>query len=126
MPFLQHSFAAPGAGEEQHILLLKAVLDIAGAIHVIGVGIGAGGTGYSIGDVVELSASGTAINGYDARFIVTDESGGVVTAIKVESCGAYSIAPDPTSGGNGTTGAGNNDLTITLTVLGPSDAVVDP
>jgi len=130
MPFIQTTFPAPGAGEEQHIKILRSLIDQIGAIHVLSVAIDLGGSGYSVGDVVSLTGIGsgtpyTAGGGlsFDARFIVTSESGGVVDGLALESAGAYSVAPDPTDISIATVGAGNNDLTATVTVLGPYEAI---
>jgi len=134
MPFIQETFPIPPVNVEQQIRVLRSVVDVTGAIHVVGVAVAVGGSGYAVGDVVELTGAGsgtpfvdgTAVVSFDARFIVTAEAAGVVTGIALESAGGYSTAPDPTSAGIATTaiiGAGDNALTLTVTVLGPYEAI---
>lgn len=132
MPFIQTTFPAPGASEEQHIKLLRALVDQVEAIHVTGLAIVVGGTGYSVGDTGTMTGAGsgtartgTGLTAFDMRYIVTSVAAGVVDGIAIESAGAYSTAPDPTSAAISTstlTGAGTG-LTLTVTVFGPYEAI---
>lgn len=79
--------------------------------------IGAGGTGYSVGD--EFSITGGTGSGGEG--IVTAVAAGVVTAAKIIKGGAYTIVPPALSATvhirikNGATPAGNN-LTVTASL----------
>jgi hypothetical protein len=71
--------------------------------------IAAGGTGYTVGNVVTLSG-GTPI--VAATFTVTAVSGGVVTAVTSTNFGTYSVLPsNPVS----TTGGTGSGLTLNVT-----------
>lgn len=132
MPFIQTTFPAPGASQEQHIKLLRALVDQVEAIHVTALAIAAGGTGYAVGDTGTLTGTGsgtartgTGLTAFDMRYVVTSVAAGVVDGIAIESAGAYSTAPDPTNAAIATatlTGAGTG-LTLTVTVLGPYEAI---
>ena len=68
----------------------------------------AGGTGYTVGDVLTVTGgTGTA-----ATLTVATEAGGVITAITVTTGGFYSAFP--TSPVSVTGGTGNDDATFTL------------
>lgn len=79
--------------------------------------IGAGGTGYSVGD--EFSITGGTGSGGEG--IVTAVAAGVVTAAKIINGGAYTVVPPALSATvhirikNGATPAGN-DLTVTASL----------
>ena len=122
MPFIQETFAPPGAGEEQHIKMLRAIADIVGAIHVATFGIVAGGTGYVVGDVLTLTGTGSGTAIFAARAIVTSVAAGVIDGIRVESAGAYSTAPDPTATSIATTGGTGTGATLTVTLSTPYSA----
>lgn len=76
------------------------------------VAVNAGGTGYTVNDVVTLD-NGTKTRAATIR--VTAESAGVVTAVELVDPGdRYTV--DPTLTGESTTG-GNNDLTVDVTMI---------
>jgi len=84
------------------------------------VAVNAGGTGYSVGEIVEVQG-GTERQMGKAR--VDTEAAGVVTAVSVfETGGAYSVAPGLTGattlGIGPSTFGGNDDLTLNLTMTG--------
>lgn len=128
MPFIQESLGTPGAGEENHIRLLRALASAVGSIHATSVAIVAGGAGYVVGDVVQLTGagSGTPLSQsgmtFPLRAIVTSESGGVVDGIRLESAGAYTTSPDVTAASIATTGGTGAGLTLSVTVEGPYEA----
>lgn len=120
MPFLNEVLVANGTTTLGRIIYAKALLDMIVADHVGTMVVAAGGTGYVVGETFDLS-TGTAEGGgaFVARGIVTAESAGVVTAVKIISAGAYATANTPTLTAGATTNAsaaGNDDLTITVTI----------
>lgn len=69
----------------------------------------AGGTGYTVGDVIDL-VGGTST--HVAKLEVTAVSSGAITAVRIQEGGAYTVTPgDPV----GVTGPGNDDATFNLT-----------
>lgn len=79
----------------------------------------AGGTGYAVGDVVQVTDANATIN---ARFIVTAESGGVVTAVALTLTGFTGGREGRTHTDTGVgaattviTGSGSGTLTLTVT-----------
>ena len=75
--------------------------------------VGAGGTGYSIGDT-GLLAGGTFSDA--AEYRVTAESAGVVTAVEVFQTGVYSVNPSFPATTTVGTGTGNAGLTLNGTM----------
>ncbi len=124
MPFLNHVLNATATFEEGRVVFAKAILDIITGDHVATMAVNAGGTGYAVGDTFRLTTGtakgvGANLNAFEARGEVTAVSGGVVTAVKIQSAGAYSV--DPTLSGGATetiTGAGDDGLTIDVTMQG--------
>jgi len=74
----------------------------------------AGGTGYTAGDVLTVSGGTFATA---AQFKVITVSGGVITEIRMETLGVYSVPPTGTLSVTGGTGA---SATFTATVAGGS------
>lgn len=79
----------------------------------------AGGTGYSVGDVVEVTDANATIN---ARFIVTGVTGGVVDTVALTLTGFTGGVEGRTTTDTGVgaattaiTGSGDNGLTLTVT-----------
>ena len=68
----------------------------------------AGGTGYSVNDVLTLTEAGSS---GDATVTVTAETAGVIDSVTLTDLGY-----DYTAGSKATTGAGNDDATVTITV----------
>lgn len=79
---------------------------------IVSVTITAGGTGYTVGDVLTLvGGTGTA-----ATITVTSETGGVVDGVSVTTAGDYTALADLTDLAV-TGGTGNDDATFTITAL---------
>lgn len=115
MPFLNEVLVADGVTALGRVVWSKAVLDIITNDHVIALAVNAGGTGYVVGETFDV-VGGTAISSFVARGVVTAESGGVVSAVKILSCGAYSALPGVTGATTtNASAAGNDDLTVDLT-----------
>lgn len=85
---------------------------------VSGAVVSAGGTGYAVGDFLEVSGGTTK---RPCILEVTGVSGGVVTTVTVYEGGAYSATPSNPVATVALTGAGNDDATFTLTFTGAVD-----
>lgn len=71
----------------------------------------AGGTGYAVGDIVEITTGGTG-----ALAVVTSESGGAATGVVLVTGGKnYTIGTGKAT--TKVTGSGNDDLTVNITAL---------
>ena len=115
MPFLNEVLVANGTTSLGRIVFVKAVLDMILNDHVIALAVNAGGTGYVVGETFDI-VGGTPIGAFVARGVVTAEAGGVVTAVKYISAGAYSTLPGATGAATANASAGgNDDLTVDLT-----------
>jgi len=68
--------------------LLSKIVAMATSQHVATVAVNAGGTAYVVGDVVTLTHAGAVL---DARFEVTTVSAGVITGLRINDSGAFSI-----------------------------------
>ena len=91
---------------------LLRLLDLATNDNVIAAAIVAGGTGYTVGDILTVTG-GTVINSLVATLEVTSVAAGVIDGIRVFNTGAYSAAPaNPVAVTGGT---GGNDATFNLT-----------
>lgn len=97
--------------------MLQQMVEIARSDHVDTVVIVSGGINYNVGDIITLT-DGTRT--HSASFEVTAESGNVITGIRMNEGGAYTVDPDITAttahtvvpaGGTGAT----FDLTMTDT-----------
>lgn len=82
--------------------------------------INAGGTGYAVGDILELT---TGTSREKAKVQVDTVSGGVITAISIfETGGSYSVAPTLTGGATRGVGpaafAGDDAATVDVTMTG--------
>ncbi len=67
--------------------LLTKLVAFATSQHVATVAVNAGGTGYTVGDILTLTHAGAYL---DARFEVTSVSSGVITGLQIRSSGAFS------------------------------------
>ena len=115
MPYAQEQLVANGTTTLGRIVLAEAILDIITNSHVTALAVNAGGTGYAVGETFDI-VGGTAVSGFVARGIVTAVAAGVVTGVKIESCGAYSTLPGVTGAATtNASAAGNDDLTVDLT-----------
>lgn len=79
-----------GAGSDRpadyHELVWKIVAATTSQ-HVATVAVNAGGSGYTVGDVLTLTHAGAV---FDARFEVTTVAAGVITGLRIVSSGAFS------------------------------------
>ena len=91
---------------------LLRLIDLAVNNNVLTAAIQAGGTGYTIGDILTVTG-GTVVSSLTATLEVTNVAAGVITGIRVFSCGAYSANPANPVAVTGGTGA--NDATFNLT-----------
>ena len=92
--------------------LLDALRDFASSDHVDTVAVNAGGTGYTLGDILTV-AGGTFF--VAATMEVTGESAGVITAVAIRQSGGYTVNPSTPNSVTGGTGTG---ATIDLTFSG--------
>ncbi len=92
--------------------LLDALRDFASSDHVDTVAVNAGGTGYTLGDILTV-AGGTFF--LAATIEVTGESAGVITAVEIRQSGGYTANPSTPNSVTGGTGTG---ATIDLTFSG--------
>ena len=104
-----------GTASDYRNLLLK-VDDFITNKHIATAVVNAGGTGYVVGDIITV-AGGTVVNSMPATLEVTAVSGGVITALHINSSGAYSAAP--TISGNAVTGGTGSGATVDLTIMSP-------
>jgi len=78
------------------------IVGMATSQHVATVAVNAGGTGYTVGDLLTLTHAGALL---DARFEVTSVSAGVITGLRIIDSGAFSnrvaSAVVGSSGGSG-------------------------
>ena len=96
------------------------VVPPAAAGGVTSLAVGAGGTAYSLGDVVTLT---TGTKTVAAQAIVTAVAAGVVTGLQVSNSGAYTVAPTAAGATTGGTGTG---LTVTATMTASAVVVSAP
>lgn len=92
---------------------LQDLIDIATSDHVATVAINAGGTGYTVGDVLTV-AGGTST--HVATLLVTSVAAGVIDGVRVANGGAYTA--DPTLTANAVTGGTGSGATMDLTMSG--------
>lgn len=85
------------------------------AIYVDTVAVGAGGTGYTLNDILTLTTGTTY--GSACTVKATGVSGGVVTAVTKVSGGSYRAAAGPNATG-ATSGGSGSGCTITVTTAG--------
>ena len=91
---------------------LLRLLDLATNDNVVAAAIVAGGTGYTIGDILTVSG-GTVVNSLVATLEVLSVAAGVIDGIRVFNTGAYSAQPGNPVAVTGGTGA--DDATFNLT-----------
>ncbi len=116
--------SVPG-GDDGSVVALKALIDAVCNGHVKSATVQAGGSGYAVGDIVEID-TGTPIGTFRARFMVLAEASGVVTQVVLRSGGVYSTLPNESTSGHATTaltGSGDDALTLNIVVEGPFEAV---
>ena len=103
-----HNFIAAGGYDEA----LLRLIDLAVNDNAITVAIVAGGTGYTVGDILDVTG-GTVVNGLSITLEVTSVAAGVIDGIRIFNCGAYSAQPGNPVAVTG--GTGGNDATFNLT-----------
>jgi hypothetical protein len=91
---------------------LLRLIDLAVNNNAIAVAINAGGTGYTVGDILTVSG-GTVVSGLVLTLEVTSETGGVIDGIRIFDCGAYSSNPGNPVAVTG--GTGGDDATFNMT-----------
>ena len=91
---------------------LLRLLDLATNDNVVAAAIVAGGTGYTVGDILTVTG-GTVVNSLVATLEVTSVAAGVIDGIRVFNTGAYSAQPGNPVAVTG--GTGGNDATFNLT-----------
>lgn len=93
--------------------MLNQFVQVITSSHVDSIAIIAGGTGYVVGEILDLDGSGTKT--HDAQIEVLTVSGGIITVARVYRGGAYTVNPDLTANVTVSTGSGINatfDLTM--------------
>lgn len=91
---------------------LLRLVDLAVNNNAIAVAINAGGTGYTVGDILTVSG-GTVVSSLTLTLEVTSVAAGVIDGIRIFDCGAYSSNPaNPVAVTGGT---GNDDATFNMT-----------
>jgi hypothetical protein len=105
-----------GTGITDHIDMLDKLIEIiVDSRHLESVAVAAGGTGYLVGDILGLDATG-ATSTIVAQLEVTSVSGGVIDGIRVYRSGAYTVDPTNVSP-NTITGGTGSGATMTLTMV---------
>jgi len=100
--------------DQAYIRLLKDMLDFIRGSHVGSGVINAGGTGYVVGDIVGITGGTTFGDGdHPAEFEVVTEAAGVITALRLNNSGSYSIEP-ATLTGNALVGGTGTGATVDL------------
>lgn len=102
-----------------YIDLLDQLVQVATSRHLSAVAVNAGGTGHAVGDIIDITATGSTST-HVAKIEVTSVSGGVIDGVRVYRGGAYTVDPTTTTGNaqSATTGSGTGatfDLTFAET-----------
>jgi hypothetical protein len=103
---------------------LLRLLDLATNDNVVAAAVVAGGTGYTVGDILTVSG-GTVVNSLVATLEVTSVAAGVIDGIRVFNTGAYSAQPgNPVSvtGGTGTLATFNLTFETQNWIINRNDA----
>lgn len=119
MPFIHEQLLANGTTQKGRIVASKAIIDIIKNGQVLTMAVSTGGTGYVVGETFEFLAgstvAGVTVSGFVATGIVTAISGGVVTALKILSSGAYSTLPTGATATTTNASAAGTGLVLTFT-----------
>ena len=94
-----------------YLEMLDQLLELATSDHVATTAVNVGGTGYVVGDILTV-AGGTST--HTAKIEVTAVSAGVITAVRVDEGGAYTVDPSLTA--NAVTGGTGTGATMDLTM----------
>jgi len=112
-----------GTGITDHIDMLDKLTEVVTSRNLTAVAVNAGGTGHAIGDIIEITATGSTST-IVAQLEVTSVAAGVIDGIRVYRGGAYTV--DPTTiianAQSGTSGSGTG-ATFDLTFSAPTWAV---
>jgi len=95
--------------DQAYIRLMKDMIDFIRGSHVGSGVINAGGAAYVVGDILGITGGTTFGTGaHPAEFEVVSEAGGVITTLRLNNSGSYSIEPATLTGNAlvGGTGAG--------------------
>ena len=123
MPFVHQVITPNGTTEFGGVVASKEILDIITAGQVLSIAYSSAGTAYVVGETFEFLAgstvAGVAKTGLDGaivcRGVVTAESAGVPTAVKILSAGAYSTLPTGATATTTNASASGTGLVITFT-----------
>lgn len=96
-----------------YIDMLNQFIQVVTSDHLHTVAIAAGGTGYTVGDVLGITGTGGTAT-HLAKIEVVTVAGGVITAARVNNGGAYTVAPT-TVVANAATGGTGAGATFNLT-----------
>lgn len=104
-----------GTGVLTHIAMMDKVIEVVTSRNLTAVAVNAGGTGHAVGDIIDITATGSTSTEV-AKLEVTSVSAGVIDGIRVYRGGAYTVDPTTTTGNaqSATTGSGTG-ATFNLT-----------
>ena len=106
-----------GTGITDHIDMLDKLTEVVTSRYLESVAVNSGGTGHAVGDIIQITATGSTST-IVAQLEVTSVSSGVIDGIRVYRSGAYTVDPTTTTGNaqSATSGSGISatfDLTFT-------------
>lgn len=95
---------------------LDQLVEILTSRHLDSVAVNSGGSGHAVGDIIDITATGSTST-HVARLEVTSVSSGVIDGVRVYRSGAYTVLPSTLTGNaqSATTGSGTGatfDLTF--------------
>ncbi len=96
-----------GTGITDQIDMLDKMIEVITSRNLTAVVVNAGGTGHAVGDIIEITATGSTST-IVAQLEVTSVAAGVIDGIRVYRGGAYTVDPSTTTGNaqSGTSGSG--------------------
>jgi len=109
-----------GTGITDQIDMLDKLTEVVTSRYLDSVVVNAGGTGHAIGDIIEITATGSTST-IVAQLEVTSVAAGVIDGIRVYRGGAYTVDPTTTTANaqSGTSGSGIS-ATFDLTMAAPT------
>jgi len=109
-----------GTGITTHVAMLDKLIEVVTSRNLTAVAVNAGGTGHAVGDIIDITATGSTSTEV-AKLEVTSVAGGVIDGIRVYRGGAYTVDPTTTTGNaqSATTGSGTS-ATFDLTFSAPT------
>lgn len=99
---------------DDYLALLQDLVELATNSHVTTVAVAAGGSGYTVGDLLRING-GTTVGGHTAAVEVLTTSGGAVATVRIARGGAYTANPGTGASTTAETGSGTG-CTITTTI----------